>query len=279
MTPDRPVPTWIRRLERPEEYVAAEELQQICWQAEPIEAVPLNLMVTLQHEGGLVLGAFTPEDQLVGFVLGFLGREDGRLKHCSHMAAVLPAYRRQRIVYRLKMAQRAIVLADGLDVMTWTADPLQYPNASLNAAALGAICRTYKREVYGNMRMALNGALPTDRLYWRWELASPRVEECARTGEPARAPVAPTALTDVDLAGAAPRLRRTREPAGPLVGIQIPRRLHDVLAHDAGWALEWRQGTRVLFEAAFAAGYTVVNFTADPDVPEALGRYTLARPA
>ncbi len=50
----------IRRLATFEEYVACEELQQICWQTTPLEAVPAHLMLTLQQESGLVLGAFTP---------------------------------------------------------------------------------------------------------------------------------------------------------------------------------------------------------------------------
>jgi hypothetical protein len=36
-------------------------------------------------------------------------------------------------------------------------------------------------------------------------------------------------------------------------------------------------GTRALFEAAFAGGYTVVNVTPDTDDPALLTRYTLHR--
>src|SRR5215213_2400899 len=149
-------PITIRPLTSLDEYAAAEQLQQDCWQSGPIEAVPSHLMLTMQNEGGLVLGAFTAEEHLIGFVLGFLGREGSQLKHCSHMAAVLPAYRRQHIAYRLKMAQRDFVLGQSLDLVTWTFDPLQFPNALLNIARLGAVSRTYKRNVYGLLRDELN---------------------------------------------------------------------------------------------------------------------------
>ncbi|HMA38199.1 MAG TPA: hypothetical protein VKY74_27370, partial [Chloroflexia bacterium] len=185
----------IRRLMTIEEYAAAEQLQQDCWQSGPIEALPTHLLVTLQNESGLVLGAFTPPGRLIGFVLGFLGREGDRLKHCSHMAAVHPDYRNQDIAYQLKMAQRAVILHSGLDLCTWTYDPLQCPNAILNIAKLGAISRVYKRNIYGEMHDGLNAALPTDRLYVRWEVQSPRVRHCAETGRRVDAPVADLLVT------------------------------------------------------------------------------------
>jgi predicted GNAT superfamily acetyltransferase len=268
----------IRRLANLDEYSAAEQLQQDCWQSGPIEAVPSHLMLTMQYEAGLVLGAFTPPGRLVGFVLGFLGREGVRLKHCSHMAAVLPAYRRQNIAYRLKMAQRDFVRAEGLDLVTWTYDPLQFPNAMLNIARLGAISRVYKRNVYGLMRDELNGPLPTDRLYVRWEVTSARVAHCAATGTHVVAPVAEALLTEVSTDSAVPRLIGVRPiPDTDLVGIQIPRQLLQLRDLSVETALEWRLGIRDLFEAAFAAGFSVVNATPDPAVPDLLGRYTLKR--
>ena len=265
----------IRRLATTAEYAAAEELQQLAWESGPIEAVPSHLMVTMQHEGGLVLGAFLPDDTLVGFVLGFLGRDTAGLKHCSHMAATHPAYRGQDIAYRLKLAQRAILLDEGPAVCTWTYDPLLYPNATLNISKLGAICRIYRRSIYGLMRDGLNADLPTDRLYVRWEVTSERATHCAAGGR-AQAPVAATLLTEVAFDTSRPLLAGTRPlPSDDTpVGLQIPRDFLAVKRAAPAAALAWRMQTRALFETAFAAGYTVVNFT--PDGPE-LGRYTLAR--
>jgi predicted GNAT superfamily acetyltransferase len=267
--------TTIRRLETTDEYAAAEELQQIAWGSGPIEAVPSHLMVTMQHESGLVLGAFTPEQRLVGFVLAFLGRDAEGLKHCSHMAATHPASRGQDIAYRLKLAQRAEVLKDGLTRATWTHEPLLYPNATLNIAKLGAICRTYRRNIYGLMRDSLNTDLPTDRFYVRWEVDTPRVAACA-AGARVAAPVADHLLTQVVTQEGVPILAGVHAlpPGDAPVAVQIPKDFLAVKRAVPAAALAWRMTTRSLFESAFAAGYTVVNFTADgPD----LGRYTLTK--
>ena len=72
---------------------AAEALQREVWPGSETDIVPAHLLITAVHNGGLVLGAYEGE-KLVGFVFGFPGIEptpDGpRLKHCSHMAGVLP---------------------------------------------------------------------------------------------------------------------------------------------------------------------------------------------
>ncbi len=263
----------IRRLATTAEYAAAEELQQVAWESGPIEAVPSHLMVTLQHEGGLVLGAFLPDGLLVGFVLGFLGRDTAGLKHCSHMAATHPAYRGHDIAYRLKLAQRAILLDAGPAVCTWTYDPLLYPNATLNLSKLGAISRIYRRNIYGLMRDGLNSDLPTDRLYMYWEVTSARAAHCAAGGR-TQTPVADTLLTEVAFDNGVPILAATAPlPTAPIpLGIQIPRDFLAVKRAAPTAALAWRMAIRALFEAAFAAGYSVVNFTPDGD---GLGRYTL----
>ncbi|MGI8588527.1 MAG: GNAT family N-acetyltransferase [Chloroflexia bacterium] len=268
----------IRRLAGMDEYRAAEQLQQDCWGSGPLDAVPAHLMVTLQHEAGLVLGAFTPKGRLVGFVLGFLGREEERPKHCSHMAAVHPEYQGRGIAYRMKLAQREFMLGAGLDLCTWTYDPLLAANATLNIAKLGAISREYRRDIYGQMNDALNADLPTDRLYVRWEVRTERVRRCAETGQHVEAPVAGLVLNEVKLAGGLPWPASSRAlPDEAALGISIPRGFLAVKAADAAAAREWRISTRALFEAAFAAGYTVVNITPDPEQPELLARYTLLR--
>jgi predicted GNAT superfamily acetyltransferase len=268
----------IRRLESTEDYVAAEELQQICWQSGPIEALPLHLMSTVQKEGGLVLGAFAPDGRLVGFLLGFLGREGDQLKHCSHMAATHPAYENRLIAFRMKQAQRAWMLAQGLDLCTWTFDPLESRNATLNIAKLGAVSRVYRRNIYGQMRDQLNAVLPTDRLVARWEVRGARATQCA-TGARVTAPVAGAALTDVRLDGLYPALAGSRSLNGEsLIGIQIPHDIQTIKREAPDLALGWRMGTRALFEAAFAAGYTVVNVTPDADASTRVTRYTLALP-
>ena len=91
---DRPIIT-TRPLQTVPEFLAAIELQRQVWPGPDVDVVPLHLLATVAHNGGLVLGAFHGE-RMVGYLLGFLGTDEGqpsrpamtRLKHCSHMLGV-----------------------------------------------------------------------------------------------------------------------------------------------------------------------------------------------
>jgi predicted GNAT superfamily acetyltransferase len=185
----------IRPIQTHEEYRAVEQLQREVWGLPEVDIVPDHLLLTAQKNGGLVLGAFdTPpgleSQQLVGFVFGFPGLlPDGRVKHCSHMAGVAPAYQNRNVGYLLKLAQRDHVLAQGLDLITWTFDPLESRNAYLNFHKLGVTCRTYLRELYGRMRDGLNLSLPSDRFQVDWHIASAHV--AGRLGGARTAPSSP----------------------------------------------------------------------------------------
>jgi predicted GNAT superfamily acetyltransferase len=122
----------------------------------------------------------------------------------------------------------------------------------------------------------LNALLPTDRLQVRWELNSGRVRQCAEMDRRVDAPVAVVALTQVAMRDDVPVLAGTQSGwEGRTIGIQIPREFQPIKREHQDVAMDWRMGTRALFEAAFAGGYTVVNVTADPDNPALLTRYTL----
>ena len=260
----------IRPVQTHEEYRAVEQLQREVWSLEEVEIVPDHLLLTAQKNGGLVLGAFEVppeggEGRLIGYVFGFVGfAPDGRVKHCSHMAGVAPAYQSQNVGYRLKLAQRDHVLAQGLDLVTWTFDPLESRNARLNFHKLGATCRTYLRNLYGDMRDVLNVGLPSDRFQVEWHIGSEHVAARLRDGW-----VGPS-LSEllgegVPVLNRAPPgdLSRPPETTLPIEGkwllIQIPPRFQVMKSTDMNLARAWRLHTRGLFEAAFAEGYTVVD--------------------
>ncbi len=167
----------IRKLQTIAEFQEAEALQQIVWnRPDGLDVIPLHTQVAIQKYGGLVLGAFTPEGEMAAYLLGFLGRHsDGRIKHCSQQLGVLPEYRGQGLGTRMKLAQREEVLKQGLDLITWTYDPLEGPNARLNIAHLGATCSTYLREPYGQMEDELNRGVAADRFEVTWWITSERV--------------------------------------------------------------------------------------------------------
>ncbi len=195
------------------------------------------------------------------------------------MAAVHPYYRDQNLGYRLKLAQRDFMRQQGLDICTWTYDPLEARNAVLNIAKLGATAHVYKRNIYGQRLGGINAALPTDRFHVRWEVNSARTLHCVTTGQRVSAPVAAQPeqiLTRVVMQGDLPVLAATGPlPQGDLIGVQIPAHFQRVKRDDVEAASHWRLGTRALFETAFRAGYTVVNVTADADHPEHVVVYTL----
>src|SRR5215468_9668461 len=123
----------VRALESIEDYLKAEKAQVEIWAiTDRMQAAPLNVLLTAQENGGLVAGAFDSAEQMIGFLFGFIGRTlDGKFKHCSHMMGVLPSVRRQSVGQALKLFQREHVLRQGLDLVTWTFDPLEGVNASL----------------------------------------------------------------------------------------------------------------------------------------------------
>ena len=159
----------------PARLIAIEDLQARAWEMEPRGIVPGALMGVIASGGGILLAAYDHDhgDQPVGFVLGLLARRDGRLYHASHMLATDPSYQGRGIGSALKRRQREAALAQGLDLMTWTFDPLIARNAHLNLHKLGAISRTYHEDYYGPMDDRFNGGLPTDRLLVEWRLDAP----------------------------------------------------------------------------------------------------------
>jgi predicted GNAT superfamily acetyltransferase len=124
---------------------------------------------------------------MVGFVFGFLGRDQNRFLHHSHMLAVLAEYRGRGLGENLKWAQRDRVRKQGLDLINWTFDPLQAPNANLNINRLGAVVGKYLLNLYGESSSPLHGGIPTDRFEAEWWLTSPRVEEARKGSRPVRA--------------------------------------------------------------------------------------------
>jgi predicted GNAT superfamily acetyltransferase len=157
--------TTIKILESPEEMATLEDLQRKVWPGSDLEIVPGHMLIAAVHHGGLAIGAYSArseadQPELIGFVFGFpclYTTPDGpRPMHCSHMLAVHPDYRNQGIGFLLKRAQWQMVRHQSIDRIVWTYDPLLSRNAQLNIGKLGAVCNTYKRNYYGEMRDALN---------------------------------------------------------------------------------------------------------------------------
>ena len=259
----------IRLLETPEDMAAVEGLQREVWPGSETDVVPAHMLITAIHNGGLVLGAFVGE-RMVGFIFGFPGLEktpDGpRAKHCSHMMGIRPDSRDSGIGFALKRAQWQMVRHQGLDHITWTYDPLMSRNAYLNIARLGAVCSTYRRSEYGEMRDGLNLGLPSDRFQVDWWIHSRRVQR--RLSKRARKPLM---LEHFEKAGIQPLYELKGDstdprppehfsaPEGHLLLAEIPPDFLKLKEADFSLARDWRFFSREVFETAFAAGYIVTD--------------------
>jgi predicted GNAT superfamily acetyltransferase len=264
----------IRPLSGPEDMAQVEQLQRLIWPSSETDVVPAHMLMTVARNGGIVLGA-VEDDQIRGFVYGFLGTDEGtpdrvamaRLKHCSHQLGVHPEFRNQGLGYQLKLAQRREVIRQGIRLATWTYDPLMSVNAHLNIRQLGAVCRSYQRELYGEMRDDLNQGLSSDRFQVDWWVTSNRVESRVEKSRP------PLDLANYLSAGAQKLMsaalqdnglprpdEAVQEPTGKLALVEIPPDFLKIREEDMSLAREWRRLTRSAFEGAFEAGYVVTDF-------------------
>ena len=162
------------------EFRAAEDLQRAVW-GEGDQPDPADLMMVIQHEGGLIGGAFA-QGRLLGYVFGFPTR-DPQVQH-SHRLAVLPEARGLQLGVRLKLYQRRWGLERGITHIRWTFDPLRPVNATLNIHRLGATATSYLPDYYGEMA-GINSGIASDRLLVDWELGSDVVAALAE-GRPRR---------------------------------------------------------------------------------------------
>ena len=268
-----PVPV-IKIIDSPEEMTAVEELQRAVWPGSETDVVPAHMFIAAIHNGGLVIGAYV-DNQLIGFVFGFPGLDstpDGpRPKHCSHMMGIHPQHRDSGVGFVLKRAQWQMVRHQGLDHITWTYDPLLSRNAYLNISKLGAVCSTYRRAEYGDMRDGLNVGLPSDRFQVDWWINTRRVER--RLGKRPRHPLRLDNFSKAELHPLYTPLIETSNLLRPpehfapleerLALAEIPSDFNALKEADFALARDWRFFSREVFETAFAAGYIVTDFVYD----------------
>lgn len=249
----------IRPLQSLEDLHACEQLQKAIWGFEDISVVPHHLILTTIKNGGVLLGAFEGE-RLIGFVYGFPGIENNTLKHCSLMCAVLPERRFQGVGYELKLKQREAVLAQGLELITWTFDPLVSPNAHFNLHKLGVISNKYERNLYGDMRDRLNAGLETDRLTVEWWITSPRVQKRLQQEQRITALNLPVINHAEEHNGFLVNRDYSLERTEPQLLLEIPYHWQRMREQNMPLVREWRLQTREIFEHYFAQGYYASDF-------------------
>ncbi len=251
----------VRDLTTYAEFLQVRDLQQQIWGFTQGEGLYPPLLNTARENGGVVIGAFDGL-KMIGFIFGFVGIHfDRRLKLCSQTMGVLPEYRNKGVAATLKWAQRQRVLENGIDLITWTYDPLEAPNARLNLHALGGVARFYKRNIYGENFGALGTGLPSDRFLVEWWLNSDEVQQRAQGQRPAPIGLG-SPIVNRCVGGSGDRQIEALdlELKSPIVRVEIPNDLQAIKQTNLALAMDWRTKTRELFEAYFARGYEAVDF-------------------
>ena len=270
----------IRDLTTIDEFRQVVALEQAIWgYTDQGDLVTVPVFIFTVHRGATLIGAFEMSGRMVGFAYAVIGIKAGRPMQWSHMAGVLPEFR-GGLGYRLKLVQRERALAQGLDLIEWTFDPLQAMNAHFNFAKLGGVAEEYAANFYGESTSALHRGTPTDRLVLSWKITEPhvvrRLEQPPglrpRAHEVLEAPIVNSTRMDgswreVTAINLALEDRR--------VWIEIPTGFTDMQQHAPERALRWRLDLRQMFEAYFAKGYRAVDFVLQREA--GFGRYLLAR--
>jgi predicted GNAT superfamily acetyltransferase len=173
------------------DYDACSELQRAVWKTDDLDIVSAVEMIAAVFSGGMCHLAETAGGRAVGFAFAFPALR-GRAAHFhSDMVGVLPEFQGQGLGVRLKWQQREDALARGINLITWTFDPMQARNAQLNLRRLGAMASEFLPNFYGVTSSALHHGLPTDRLLVKWDLNSPRVRDRALGGDVPKGVVLP----------------------------------------------------------------------------------------
>ncbi|WP_285680393.1 GNAT family N-acetyltransferase [Actinoplanes sp. NBRC 103695] len=239
---------------------AAQRLFDDIWQPDPANRpMTAELLRALSKAGNYVAAAFD-DSGMVGACAGFFAPPAQRELH-SHIAGVAGRAMGRSVGLALKLHQRAWCLRHGVDVVTWTFDPLVARNAWFNLAKLGGVPVQYLPNFYGSMHDGINGGDDTDRLLLRWELTAPRVDRAV-------AGVAPRwDVATLRRAGAVVGLDRS--PSGePLPGrvdgdtvlVAAPRDIESLRKADPECARLWRTAVRDVLEPLFASGAAVPGF-------------------
>jgi len=269
----------IRDIERVSEMPEVETLQKDVWGSNDLDVVPLTMLVASRAVGAVLVGAYD-ESKLVGFVYGFPGYENGQVTHHSHMLAVKSSYRNSNLGYQLKLAQRERVLAQGIDRITWTFDPLQSLNAYFNFRKLGVIADAYKINFYGEATSSFLHQIGTDRLWVTWLLDSERVRERLRTEgqqslpEPGHIPC----LVQLGANDAPQRNERSGILGQEHLSIEIPADINALQNEKPELAVEWREATRWAFNETITSGYLVEQFYRSTRKDQSVGIYMLTHP-
>lgn len=266
---------YIHPLVKVEEMRPAVELQRTYWGTDLESVVPGHMLYSIVNAGGHVLGAYDA-DRLIGVLIGQVALNPDvnrplseRLHIASKRMVVLPEYRSHGIGARLKLAQRQALIQQGINMVTWTFDPLLSINAYLNIRKLRGECRLYLPDYYGTDDAGgLSRFGSSDRLLIEWHVNAPEVVKALDNRYPLRSwedyvraelPIAnPATRNEHDVLTPSTEWSLGADQDSLLV--EIPSHYEDLVIAEPNIAPVWQTHIRTGFTRLFAAGYVVTDF-------------------
>lgn len=237
----------IREVSEVEELNECVQLQRGVFALPDLEISPVRHLIVTKNAGGFTLGAFAPENGLVGFVLSVPGFSQGEKFFYSHMMAVAREFQGAGVGAKLKWTQREQALQRGVKFIKWTFQPIQARNAYLNLEKLGVVIKTYAPNFYGTDYSTSVGGnkkigLDSDRLFAEWLLESEKVKALAK-GE---------------------KFTEKREAVRK---IEIPNDWNALLNSNAEKAIDEQTRVKEEFQKAFAENLICTRFERDRRKP------------
>ena len=263
----------IRKLGDHAEFEYLLHIQKTTWNHSDVNLTPAHQFCVHSRMGAILLGAFV-DGKMAGFVYSFPAIYDGGFCQHSHLLAVLPEFQGYGIGKKLKWAQRREALKQGIDLITWTYDPLQAKNANLNLHALGVRSRTYFKDFYGpTPSLCVGPGIPTDRLLVEWLLGEDRVLDRQKGAGGKRGDSRTRRSAPLD-PGAIPKaLERGETKGGPfpmpappkmnirerVVLVEVPPDVNVFKPYPEIIA-SWQMGLRRVMQSYFKRGYAADDF-------------------
>jgi predicted GNAT superfamily acetyltransferase len=253
------------RIEKLEDIKAIEEASLLfnrVWSTpENQPLITAAMLRALSHSGNYVYGAYD-QTEMVGAIVGFIGYGKGSLLLHSHMTGVTTKLQGKSVGFALKQHQRAWALERGIELVTWTFDPLVRRNAYFNLTKLGASVTAYYPSFYGEMNDGINEKDETDRVLIEWHLDTPQATEASvhrlvppELGDPDRSDTRIALAVGTD---GAP-IEQQRNARTLLVC--VPEDIVELRHRDEDLAHRWRLSLRNVLGRALNDGYAAVGMT------------------
>jgi predicted GNAT superfamily acetyltransferase len=242
------------------ELTRAIEVFDLVWAGAGASYMPIGVLRALEHADNHLSGAFEG-DRMVGALVGFMGfhREEPALH--SHMLAVLPEMQGRSVGFALKLHQRAWAIRRGVEVVTWTFDPLVSRNAYLNVTGLGVDAAEYHVNFYGAMTDSINAGDESDRLLAVWRVSGARAETALSGQRVDEASVLGRegVVTALAMGSNQEPVRQEHGTEATLL-CRIPADVESMRRLAPDRARAWRLAVRDVLGKALAGGYVVEAF-------------------